>query len=260
MSTLDVSEVTVNGFGCRVWRKGTGRRLGFLAGYGGLPRWTPFLERLSRDRTVIVPSLPGYPGGTGHGVLDSHLDWIIAVRQLLSAAGLEGADLAGGSVGASFAAEIAALWPDAVQRLALIAPWGLFDAAVPPIRPWAQKPADVAKTLCANPSNWTALKDGSDAPNAVEWTIEQVRANEAAARVFWPLGDTKLKRRLPLINAPTLLIWGEQDQILARSYAQAFAHSIGARTEIRMIADAGHLADLDQPEETAQAIVAWING
>jgi pimeloyl-ACP methyl ester carboxylesterase len=254
---LDVSEVVVNGFGCRVWRKGIGRPLGFLAGYGGLPRWTPFLERLSEERTIIVPSLPGFPGATGHAVLDSHLDWIVAIRQLLSAAGLDGADLAGGSVGASFAAEIAALWPDAVRRLALIAPWGLFDAAAPPTRPWAQKSADIATVLCANPGNWTALKDGSDAPSAIEWSIEQVRANEAAARIFWPLGDTRLERRLPLINAPTLLIWGEQDGVLARSYADAFASGISGRTEIRTIADAGHLADLDQPEATARAILAW---
>jgi len=46
-------------------------------------------------------------------VLDSHLDWVLAVRQLLQKAGLEGADLAASSVGASFAAEVAAIWPAA---------------------------------------------------------------------------------------------------------------------------------------------------
>ena len=119
MSELETSFVEINGFPCRVWRKGAGRPLGFLAGFGGLPRWVPFLDALARERVLIVPSLPGFPGGDrGHTVLDSHLDWLIAVRRLLLAAGLDGADLAGGSVGASFAAEIAAIWPAARGRSA----------------------------------------------------------------------------------------------------------------------------------------------
>jgi len=79
-------------------------KLGFIAGLGGLPRWIPFLDRLAERRTVIVPSLPGYPGALGHNVLDNHLDWVLAVRELLAAADLDGADLAGSSVGAAFAA------------------------------------------------------------------------------------------------------------------------------------------------------------
>ena len=77
---------------CRVWKKGEGPKLGFIAGFGGLPRWIPFLDGLARQRTVIVPSLPGFPGGDrGHTVLDSHLDWVLAVRQLVRKAGLDGA-------------------------------------------------------------------------------------------------------------------------------------------------------------------------
>src|SRR4051812_18356433 len=50
----------INGFPCRVWQKGSGPKLGFLAGFGGLPRWIPFLDALARERTVIVPSMPGF--------------------------------------------------------------------------------------------------------------------------------------------------------------------------------------------------------
>src|SRR4051812_50101077 len=85
--------VEINGFSCRVWRKGQGPKLGFLAGFGGLPRWVPFLDALAERRTVIVPSLPGFPGGDrGHSVLDTHLDWVLAGRQKLRAARLDGAD------------------------------------------------------------------------------------------------------------------------------------------------------------------------
>src|ERR1700758_181650 len=88
--------VNINGFSCRVWRKGQGPKLGFLAGFGGLPRWIPFLDALARERTVVVPSLPGFPGGDrGHTVLDNHLDWVLAIRELVHKAELDGADLVG---------------------------------------------------------------------------------------------------------------------------------------------------------------------
>ncbi len=203
MSEPEVSTVDVNGFPTRVWRKGSGPPLGFLAGFGGLPRWVPFLDRLAERRTVIVPSLPGFPGGDrGHTVLDSHLDWVLAVRQVILAAGLHGADLAGSSVGASLAAEMAALWPDSVRRLALIAPFGLYDESDPPIDPWAQRADQVPGLMCADPEIWRALKAVPEGANSVEWPIEQTRAVEAAARIFWPLGNTRLEKRLPLVKAP----------------------------------------------------------
>jgi pimeloyl-ACP methyl ester carboxylesterase len=258
VSETETLSIEINGFACRVWKKGEGRSLGFLAGFGGLPRWIPFLDVLARERTVIVPSLPGFPGGDrGHTVLDSHLDWVLAVRQLLQKAGLEGADLAGSSVGGSFAAEIAAIWPDAGRRLALIAPWGLFDEKEPMTDPWAQRAPDVPALLCADPESWNQLKAEPEGANSPEWPIEQVRANEAAARAFWPLGNTRLEKRLPLITAPTLLIWGEQDRVMPRSYAGRFARAIAGRSEIMTIAGAGHLAELDKPDEVAAAILRW---
>lgn len=258
-SELETFSVDLNGFSSRVWKTGEGPPLGFLAGFGGLPRWIPLLDALARERTVIVPSLPGFPGGErGHTVLDSHLDWMLAVRHLLQKAGLDGADLAGSSVGGSFAAEIAAIWPSSVRRLALIAPWGLFDEKEPMTDPWAQRAPDVPGLLCADPERWNQLKAEPEGVNSPEWPIEQVRASEAAARAFWPLGNTRLEKRLPLIAAPTLLIWGAEDRIVPRSYADRFAVAIAGRTEIRTIPGAGHLAELDQPDEVAAAILRWI--
>jgi pimeloyl-ACP methyl ester carboxylesterase len=255
----DTSTIDINGFATRVWRKGKGPRIGFLAGYGGLPRWVPFLDRLAETREVIVPSLPGFPGGDrGHSVLDTHLDWVLAVRDLIDKAGLAGADLAGSSVGASFAAEVAAIWPEKVARLALIAPFGLFDEKDPMADPWAQKADEVAGLMTAQPDTYRKLKEMPAGANSIEWPIEQTRAAEAAARIFWPLGNTRLERRLPLIAAPTLILWGERDRLVPRSYAAAVAKAIGARTETRIVPGAGHLAELDKPDEVAAAILAFM--
>ena len=258
MSEPDTQFIDINGFSTRVWRKGSGPVVGFLAGFGGLPRWVPFLDKLAESRTVIVPSLPGFPGGDrGHTVLDTHLDWVLAVRATLTAAGLNGAPLAASSVGASLALEAAALWPDSVPKLALISPFGLFEEKDPPADPWAQRGDDVPGLMCADPEKWKALKAMPEGANSIEWPIEQTRASEAAARIFWPLGNTRVEKRLGLVKAPTLLIWGDQDRIFPRTYADRFAAGIAGPTKITTIAGAGHLAEIDQPNEVAAAILNW---
>jgi pimeloyl-ACP methyl ester carboxylesterase len=254
----ETSTVDVNGFSVRVWRRGSGPKIGFLAGLGGLPRWVPFLDALAEKRTVIVPSLPGFPGGDrGHITLDTHLDWLLAVREILAKSNLLGADLAGSSIGGSLVAEVAALWPSAVRCIALIAPFGLYDEKQPPTDPWAQRPDAVPGLMCADPDIWKSLKTAPEGANSIEWPIEQTRANEAAARIFWPLGNSGLEKRLPLIEAPTLLIWGKQDRIMPRSYADRFRQQIRGTTELRVIEGAGHLAELDRPREVADAILGW---
>jgi pimeloyl-ACP methyl ester carboxylesterase len=257
LSEPETLTVDVNGEPCRVWRKGAGPKLGFIAGYGGLPRWTAFLDRLAEKRTVIAPSLPGFPGAQGHHSLDSHLDWLLALRQLLDKAGLAGADLVGSTAGGGLVADFAAIWPASARRLALVAPWGLFDEKDPMTDPWAQRSSEVPGLMCADPANWTAFKEAPEGANSIEWPIEQTRANEAAARIYWPLGSTRIERRLPLIQAPTLLLRGDKDRVLPQSYVQRFASEIAGKTEVMTIAGAGHVAELDKPDAVAAAILAW---
>ena len=128
------------------------------------------------------------------------------------------------------------------------------DEADPAADPWAQRKDKVASLMCADAARWDALVAAPDGANSVEWPIEMTRAAEAAARAFWPLGNTKLEKRLGLIEAPTLVLWGDRDAVLPPSYAAKFARGINGSTRVQTIAGAGHLAYLDQPEAVARAV------
>ena len=47
--------------------------------------------------------------------------------------------------------------------------------------------------------------------------------NGSPARILRPLGDTRPARQLPLVEAPALLFWGEQDRFMPLGYARRFA-------------------------------------
>ncbi len=254
MSATAERSVSVNGLPCRVWEKGQGSPVFYLAGLAGLPRWTPFLDRLAERYRVVVPSIPGFPGAAGHDRLDQPLDWVAAVLDLLEGAGLAGGDLIGASVGGALAAEAAAMAPGLVRRLVLIAPFGLYDKAAPPADLWAQRPGSLPALLAAHPDAYAALVAPPEGANAAEWSIVATRASEAAARLLWPLGDTRLERRLHRIRCPTLILWGAEDKVLAPSYAERFAAGIAGKSVVRLLPGAGHLADLDAPGAAAEAV------
>jgi pimeloyl-ACP methyl ester carboxylesterase len=251
--------VRVLGEDVRVLEKGEGAPLGFLATFGGVTGWTPFLDRLASQRRVVVPSLPGFPGAGGaFRKLDDLPDWLAATLDLLEASGLAGADLVGHGPGGLLAAEVAALARPHVGKLVLLAPLGLFDEREPVADVWARRATEIPPLYSTHPAEYSASIACPPGVEEVEWQMAQVRAHEAAARLLWPTGDRGLAKRLHRITAPTLLLWGGEDRIVPASYAKRFAEGIAGKTEIRSIPNAGHRADLDAPDATADAILAFL--
>ena len=73
------------------------------------------------------------------------------------------------------------------------------------------------------------------------------------------LFNPRLKRWLHRISVPTLVLWGESDQIVTPSYGRAYADLIlGSRFE--QIADAGHHPELEQPAAFVEAVVRFLKG
>jgi pimeloyl-ACP methyl ester carboxylesterase len=243
----------------RVLEMGEGEALVFLGGLVGLPRWPAILDQLAAHRRVIAPSLPGFHGCELFRDLDHTLDWITSVLDLLDACAPEPVDLLGASLGATLAAEAAAMNPSRARRLALISPFGLFRAQEPTTDIWAQRKKAVAALVSNEPASFAAFRALPEGEDEVEWTVLLNRSQEAAARLLWPMGDTGLERRLHRIVCPTLLLWGDDDRVVPASYAKLFSDAIRGTTEIRSIEGAGHMAELDRPDAVAQAVLSFID-
>jgi pimeloyl-ACP methyl ester carboxylesterase len=67
------------------------------------------------------------------------------------------------------------------------------------------------------------------------------------------MAQTDQRDLLPLIAAPTLLIWGELDVRSPLRVAREFEHAI-PDTKLVVIPGAGHVSNLEQPAQFNQAV------
>src|SRR5204862_4883126 len=112
---------------------GDGQALVFLHGASGVAEDSPFLAALARRWGVFAPLLSGYGDSEGSESLRDMLDITLHTFDVIDALGLERPILVGHSMGGMIAAEMAAIAPREVERLALIAPGGAM-ARRPPSR------------------------------------------------------------------------------------------------------------------------------
>ena len=78
-----------------------------------------------------------------------------------------------------------------------------------------------------------------------------------AGRFLWPIPDRGLRKRLPLIHAPTLVVIGGSDQLVGEAYGKAFTSLIpDARLEV--IPDAGHALMLEHPEAFLKVVQGFL--
>lgn len=261
MAAPTSSQVSPLGHACRVLEAGSGAPVVFIAGIGGLPQWAPFLDVLAKTRRVLAPSLPGFPGAQDFRHLDEYYDWVLAALEITEQLGHRTFDLVASSVGGALAAEIAALVPERVRRLILIAPFGMFDEAEPPADLWAQPPGPdtIPNLVCAKPDAWKALWQKPADVDPVEWGILLTRSMEAAARFLFPMGNTRIEKRLHRIASPTLLVRGTEDKVMPARYLSRFAEGIRGPVQTIEVAGAGHLVELDAPDELARRVHAFLS-
>jgi pimeloyl-ACP methyl ester carboxylesterase len=245
---------------------GEGAPLLFLHGAGGVPAWDGVLPLIAREYHVYAPLLPGFGRSTGLEHLEDHLDLFLHGFDVMEALDLKRPYVVGESMGGWIAAEMAALRPREIGRLALAAPLGLWRDEAPVVDMFGMMTQELVPYLFHDQScpaaqamlAVTTLFSERDDRSAeqVEFLLALARGFRTAAKFLFPIPEHGLERRLARIVAPTLVLWGTGDRFAQPLYARVFAEKIaGARLE--MIESAGHLIGLERPEPYADAVIRF---
>ena len=241
----------------RYYEGGSGTPLVFLHGAGGLNMDLTFLDALAQRFHVYAPLVPGYGDSEECSELRDMLDFTLHTWDVVSALGLKDPVLAGFSMGGMIASEMAAIAPNDVSRLALIAPAGLWLAQHPIPDFFAMLPFELPPVLFydaeAGAKAMTAGVDLSDPTFLQGFLVQNARQLGAAGKILFPIPERGLASRLYRIRAKTQLIWGDSDKLIAPVYAQEFQRGI-AGSSVTMIPQAGHAVSFEKPAEVVAAI------
>ena len=252
-----------------VLEAGAGTPLLFLHGAGGVPTWDGALPMLSRNYRVYAPMLPGFGRSTGLELLDDQWDLFLHIFDVLEALEIERPYVVGESMGGWLAAEVAALRPKEIGRLALAAPIGLWRDEAPIVDLFGHMTHELVPYLfhdqsCPAAQQMLALtsliSDKDDrTEEQVELLIGLVRGFRTAAKFLFPIPEHGLEKRLRRITAPTLILWGAGDRFVAPSYGEIFRDRI-PHARLETIPDAGHLIGLEQPEPYGHRLLRFGSG
>jgi pimeloyl-ACP methyl ester carboxylesterase len=215
---------------------GSGEPLVLVHGLAGSWRWwSPLLERLARKHRVHAIDLPRRRGS----VPGTELSAWLAGR--LDEAELDRVDLAGHSLGGLVAAELAALRPERVGRLVLVAP-----AGIPCGRSLPRRSFPLVETLYDLRGSLPLVV--SDALRAGPLRL---------ARGIAYVSSRDLRGELQEIRAPTLLLWGERDRLVPLWVAEEW-HRLVPDARLELL-PCGHVPMLEQPVAVGDHIAAFLD-
>jgi pimeloyl-ACP methyl ester carboxylesterase len=245
----------------RVHVAGDGPAVVFFDGPWGLT-WGPFLDALARRFTVYAPEHPGTTPGAPDAVqhVDTLWDLVLCYDELLDQLHLSEVALAGHSFGAMVACEVAALRPVRVRRLVLVDPIGLWRDDAPVINWMLLALADMPRYVFADPGGPAAKALFSIPTDPEESALTRTRlawAMGATGKFIWPIPDKGLKKRIHRVQAPALLVWGQDDRLVPPAYADEFARRLPG-TRVEVVKSAGHAPHLEQPETTARLVEEFL--
>jgi pimeloyl-ACP methyl ester carboxylesterase len=235
--------------------RGEGRPFLLLHGGAGPVSVDGFADLLSAagPARVLVPVHPGFGGTPRPDGLDSISALARLYGQLLDDLGLTDVIVIGSSVGGWIAADIAALGSPRVAGVVLVDAAGLQLEDHPAADFFSLTMDQVFQLSFFNPAPFRI--DPTTLPPAVQAVAA---GNRAALGVYGgaAMADPGLLGRLPAVAVPVLVTWGEADRMIPPEHGEAYAKAIPG-AEFLLIPRAGHMPQLETPDELLRAVLAF---
>jgi pimeloyl-ACP methyl ester carboxylesterase len=253
--------IELDGRKVQLMESGEGEPLIYLHSAYGENLWMPFHEKLAQSFRVIAPAHPGFALTEGIEEVSTMEDMAFHYLDLLDALGLESVNLAGTSLGGWIAAEFATRYPQRVKRLVLGAPAGLWLDEHPITDMFAalNRTDKLRQINFHEPDSLLALMLIPDEASDEE-KAEAYKGMGVTARLFWnPFGhNPKLAGRLKRITSPTLILWGDDDKLIANAYAEEWARQIND-SRVMVLKGCGHLMMFEGESAFVSAITDFLS-
>lgn len=235
--------------------------------------WTPLLGRLTAERDVLAPTLPGHLGGpqlSGPWLPDmaAFVDYLEAE---MDAAGWERTDVVGNSLGGWCALELARR--GRARRVVAIAPVGMHtdEQALRWVRQFGRV------QVMAKRTRWlSAIAMASPLVRRKGLALVAVHGDRLPAALARDLFDAVAASHLPeifasalatdadiptikqaeQIDVPVLVLWGNGDRLVGRDQIERYL-AVLPDAQLVELDGLGHCPQLDDPERVATEILGF---
>ena len=254
------NKLTVAGVDLEVVERGSGRALLFLHPGEGLRPERPWLEHLAKSFRVIAPWHPGWGGSSLPDWLGTVDDLAYLYLDLARQLDLKDSVLVGNSFGGWIAAEMMVRSSQRFSKLVLADPLGIKISG--------RSERDIADMHAMTRADYMAAAWADPVKGEIDYTAlpdtelaAVARARESFALFGWKpyMHNPRLRNWLHRIETSTLVLWGEQDEIISKSYCEGWCKAL-PNAKLETIANAGHYPQWEQPEAFAEKIVRFANG
>src|SRR4030095_3128729 len=203
--------------------------------------------------TVLAPAHPGYDQSPRPAWLKNVRDIAVLYQALLANRQLAGVTCVGLGFGGWIAAEMATMAPPQLERLVRVGAMeikpergDIMDQAlmsyIEYIRAGFHDPAALDRAY------------GTELPTPLleRWGVKRQTTFRIAWRPY--MFNPSLPHLLGDVRSPTLVVWGADDRVVPLECGERYAKALPA-AKLVVIEKAGHLVDMERPEDVARAVI-----
>ncbi|MFK7887985.1 MAG: alpha/beta fold hydrolase [Gammaproteobacteria bacterium] len=263
---LSWREKTVDGMTIRYLEGGQGDTLVLVHGFGAdKDNFTRIAGALTKHFHVVVPDLPGFGESTRlHDAPYPFEDQTRRLHGILHGLGITRCHIGGSSMGGAIAVLYGAFYPDEVMTRWLLAPAGVegSEDSVMAAHYRATQEMLLLPTSVADFKRVMelAVEKKIFLPGSVRRTLGERAMQDQVlhTRIFEeialapPVNDT-----VSTSPAPTLVVWGDKDQVLHVSGAPILRDALPT-AEMIVMPGIGHLPMVEAPAQTARDYIDFV--
>ncbi len=243
---------------------GSGEPLLLLHGFNAnKDNFTRLAGKLTSKYHVIIPDQIGFGESSHPANADYRTDAQAQhLHQLLAKLNIKQIHLGGSSMGGAIAVAYAARYGAEVESVWLLDPGGVSSAPKMPMFAEFDKTGKFALIARNSEDYANIFKVAMNNPPYVPKPMLNVFAKESIANadleylIIKQLLPDSIEDRAKQIKAPTLIVWGDKDQVLNVKGAEIL-HQLIPQSQVIIMSNVGHLPMLEDVGQTAKDYLAF---
>lgn len=236
-----------------------------------LHTWEPWAKRLGQRYRIVRFDLPGHGlTGPSPAKLYGAVAFVDVVEKVRAKLGIEHMVLAGNSMGGGVAWHYALAYPEHLDGLILVdasgqpepgnssPPLAFRVARMPVIRNLATMITPRSLIADSLPAAYSDPKLATDKAIDLYWELLRYPGNrEATIDRFATAPDYATDAKLARITTPTLILWGDEDQLIPASSGRWLAKRIPG-AELIVYTKTGHIPMEERADQSAADVYRFV--